>query len=197
MGSSEFVNYLGTEQDERDPAERDREYLPRSNDSSFRQRENRPVERVREHRIPRTSHQVVDKMQRLADQSHGGQLRENVMEIFEQLHPVDRQTFLRKSLILHWTNDIDRAAEALEDIKVDRETSIDMGVVQHERKDLKSIDVEEQLKLKTWMSKAFALIGTVTFVVVVFFTLVVGAVGSQNGAGFLDILLSIYELAKG
>lgn len=197
MGSNEFINYLGSEQDEGGPAGRGREYPSHCNDSSFRQRENRPVERVREHRIPRTSHQVVDKMQRLADQGHGGHLRDNVMEIFEQLHPVDRQTFLRKSLLLHWANDIDRAAEALEDIKVDRETSIDMGVVQHERKDLKTIDAEEQLKLKTWMSKAFALIGTLTFVVAVLFTLVMGVVGSQNGAGFLDTLLSIYELAKG
>ena len=197
MGSNELINYLGSEQDEGGPAERGREYPSHCNDSSFRQREHRPVERVREHRIPRTSHQVVDKMQRLADQGHGGQLRDNVMEIFEQLHPVDRQTFLRKSLLLHWANDIDRAAEALKDIKVDKETSIDMGVVNHERKDLKSIDVEEQLKLKTWMSKAFALIGTVTFVVTILFTLVMGAVGSKNGAGLLDTLLSIYELVKG
>lgn len=157
----------------------------------------RKEDRVRERRIPRTSHQVVDKMQRLADHNHGGLLRDNVMEIFEQLHPVDRQTFLKKSLLLHWENDIDRAVEALEDIKVDKETSIDMGVVQHERKDLRTIDAEEQIKLKTWMNKAFLVIGSSTFVLVVLFTLVMGAAGSEKGSTLLDTLLSIFELVKG
>ena len=136
-------------------------------------------------------------MQRLADHSHGGLLRYNVMEIFEQLHPVDRQTFLKKSLVLHWENDIDRAVEALEDIKVDKETSIDMGVVLHERKDLKGIDAEEQIKLKTWMNKAFLIIGSSTFILVVLFTLVMGAAGSEKGSTLLDTLLSIFELVKG
>ena len=193
MGDREFVNCLGSEQEEVGSVERVRTYSNTPSSREYVQKD----ERVRERRIPRTSHQVVDKMQRLADHSHGGLLRDNVMEIFEQLHPVDRQTFLRKSLLLHWENDIDRAVEALEDIKVDKETSIDMGVVQHERKDLKSIDAEEQIKLKTWMNKAFLIIGSSTFILVVLFTLVMGAAGSKKGSTLMDTLLSIFELVKG
>jgi len=193
MGDREFVNCLGSEQEEVGSVERVRTYSNTPSSREYVQKD----ERVRERRIPRTSHQVVDKMQRLADHSHGGLLRDNVMEIFEQLHPVDRQTFLKKSLLLHWENDIDRAVEALEDIKVDKETSIDMGVVQHERKDLRSIDAEEQIKLKTWMNKAFLVIGSSTFVLVVLFTLVMGAAGSEKGSTLLDTLLSIFELVKG
>lgn len=193
MGGREFVNCLGSEQEEVGSVERVRTYSNTPSSREYVQKE----ERVRERRIPRTSHQVVDKMQRLADHSHGGLLRDNVMEIFEQLHPVDRQTFLRKSLLLHWENDIDRAVEALEDIKVDKETSIDMGVVLHERKDLKGIDAEEQIKLKTWMNKAFLIIGSSTFILVVLFTLVMGAAGSEKGSTLLDTLLNIFELVKG
>lgn len=193
MGNSEFVNCLGSEQEEVGSVERVRTYSNTPSGREYVQKE----ERVRERRIPRTSHQVVDKMQRLADHSHGGLLRDNVMEIFEQLHPVDRQTFLKKSLLLHWENDIDRAVEALEDIKVDKETSIDMGVVRHERKDLTTIDAEEQIKLKTWMNKAFLVIGSSSFVLVVLFTLVMGAAGSEKGSTLLDTLLSIFELVKG
>jgi hypothetical protein len=193
MGGREFVNCLGSEQEEVGSVERVRTYSNTPSSREYVQKE----ERVRERRIPRTSHQVVDKMQRLADRDHGGLLRDNVMEIFEQLHPVDRQTFLKKSLLLHWENDIDRAVEALEDIKVDKETSIDMGVVQHERKDLRSIDAEEQIKLKTWMNKAFLIIGSSTFILVVLFTLVMGAAGSEKGSTLMDTLLSIFELVKG
>ena len=99
--------------------------------------------------------------------------------------------------MLHWENDIDRAVEALEDIKVDKETSIDMGVVQHERKDLKGIDAEEQIKLKTWMNKAFLIIGSSTFILAVLFTLVMGVAGSEKGLTLMDTLLSIFELVKG
>lgn len=193
MGGREFVNCLGSEQEEVGSAERVRTYSNSPSSREYVQKD----ERVRERRIPRTSHQVVDKMQRLADHSHGGLLRDNVMEIFEQLHPVDRQTFLKKSLLLHWENDIDRAVEALEDIKVDKETSIDMGVVQHERKDLKGIDAEEQIKLKTWMNKAFLIIGSSTFILAVLFTLVMGVAGSEKGSTLMDTLLSIFELVKG
>ena len=193
MGGREFVNCLGSEQEEVGSVERVRTYSNNPSSREYVQKE----ERVRERRISRTSHQVVDKMQRLADQNYGGLLRDNVMEIFEQLHPVDRQTFLKKSLLLHWENDIDRAVEALEDIKVDKETSIDMGVVQHERKDLKGIDAEEQIKLKTWMNKAFLIIGSSTFILVVLFTLVMGVAGSEKGSTLLDTLLSIFELVKG
>ncbi len=193
MSDREFVNCLGSEQEEVGSVERVRTYSNTPSSREYVQKE----ERVRERRIPRTSHQVVDKMQRLADHSHGGLLRDNVMEIFEQLHPVDRQTFLKKSLLLHWENDIDRAVEVLEDIKIDKETSIDMGVVQHERKDLSGIDAEEQIKLKTWMNKAFLIIGSLTFILAVLFTLVMGAAGSEKGSTFLDTLLSIFELVKG
>ena len=193
MGDRGFMNCLGSEQEEVGSVERVRTYYNTPSSREYVQKD----ERVRERRIPRTSHQVVDKMQRLADHSHGGLLRYNVMEIFEQLHPVDRQTFLRKSLLLHWENDIDRAVEALEDIKVDKETSIDMGVVLHERKDLKGIDAEEQIKLKTWMNKAFLIIGSSTFILAVLFTLVMGAAGSKKGSTLMDTLLSIFELVKG
>ncbi len=193
MSDREFVNCLGSEQEEVGSVERVRAYSNTPSSREYVQKE----ERVLERRIPRTSHQVVDKMQRLADHDHGGLLRDNVMEIFEQLHPVDRQTFLKKSLLLHWENDIDRAVEVLEDIKIDKETSIDMGVVQHERKDLSGIDAEEQIKLKTWMNKAFLIIGSLTFILAVLFTLVMGAAGSEKGSTLLDTLLSIFELVKG
>ena len=193
MGDKEFVSRLWSNREEVGSVEHVRTY---SNTPSSRE-DVEKEEHVLERRIPRTSHQVIDKMQRLADRDHGGLLRDNVTEIFEQLHPVDRQTFLKKSVLLHWENDIDRAVEALEDIKVDKETSIDMGVVQHERKDLSGIDAEEQIKLKTWMNKAFLIIGSLTFILVVLFTLVMGAAGSEKGSTFLDTLLSIFELVKG
>ena len=193
MSDRELAERLGSEQEEVGSIEDVRAYSKTPSSREYVQRE----ERVRERRIPRTSHQVVDKMQRLADQNYGGLLRDNVVEIFDQLHPVDRQTLLKKSLLFHWESDIDRAVEALEDIKIDKETSIDMGVVQHERKDLSGIDAEEQIKLKTWMSEAFLVVGSFAFVLVVLFTVVMGAAGSEKGSTLLDTLLSIFELVKG
>ena len=193
MGDKKFVSRLWSDREEVGCVEHVRTY---SNTPSSREHVEKE-EHVLERRIPHTSHQVIDKMQRLADRDHGGLLRDNVMEIFEQLHPVDRQTFLKKSVLLHWENDIDRAVEVLKDIKVDKETSIDMGVVQHERKDLKSIDAEEQIKLKTWMNKAFLVVGSFAFVLVVLFTVAMGAAGSEKGSTLLDTLLSIFELVKG
>lgn len=190
MGNDGFVNCLGTEQQEMGSVERVRTY---SDEPSHREYTPRP----RERRIPRTSHQVMEKMQRLADEQHGGALRENVIEIFEQLHPVDRQTFLKKSLILHWESAIDRAKEALEDIPVDRETSIDMGVVQHERKDLSAVDAEEQIKLKTWMNKAFFVTGVTVFVLASVFVFVFGNMGGDKTSTMMDVLLNIIDVAKG
>lgn len=193
MGDKKFVNRLWSDREEVGSVEHVRTYSNTPSGCEHVEKE----EHVLERRIPCTSHQVIDKMQRLADRDHGGLLRDNVMEIFEQLQPVDRQTFLKKSVLFHWEHDIDRAVEALKDIKVDKETSIDMGVVQHERKDLKSIDAEEQIKLKTWMNKAFLVVGSFAFILVVLFTLVIGAAGSEKGSTLLDTLLNIFELVKG
>lgn len=190
MSNDGFVNCLGTEQQEMGSMERVRTYSDEPSQREY-------IPRPRERRIPRTSHQVMEKMQRLADEQHGGALRENVIEIFEQLHPVDRQTFLKKSLILHWESAIDRAKEALEDIPVDRETSIDMGVVQHERKDLSAVDAEEQIKLKTWMNKAFFVTGVTVFVLASVFVFVFGNMGGDKTSTMMDILLNIIDVAKG
>lgn len=193
MSNSELVDCLGSERKEVGSVE-----STQTNPNTTSGREYmRKEERVRERRIPRTSNQVIDKMQRLADQSHDGHLYDSVMEIFEKLHPVDRKTFLKKSLLLHWENDIDRAVETLKDIRVDNETSIDMDVVRYERKDLTAIDAEEQIKLKTWMNIAFLVIGSTGSILVVFFTLVMHAAGSEKGSTLLDTLLSIFELVKG
>lgn len=148
----------------------------------------------KQRRIPRTSHQVLDKMQRVADEQHGGALRENVMEIFESLHPIDRATFLKKSLILHWEHDINIAREVLEDVKIDREISIDLNEVQHERTDLKSLDQEEQIKLKTWMNKAFFIIGVMAFIVMMFLSTVMGSEKGSNLSKMVDALSSVIEL---
>ena len=193
MSNSELVDRLGSERKEVGSVESTQTNPNTTIGLEYMRKE----ERVRERRIPRTSNQVVEKMQRLADQSHGGHLHDNVMEIFEKLHPVDRQTFLKKSLLLHWENDIDRAVETLEDIRVDKETSIDMDVVRYERRDLSAIDAEEQIKLKTWMNIAFLVIGSSASILAVFFTLVMHAAGSEKGSKLMDTLLSIFELVKG
>lgn len=153
--------------------------------------------RPKERRIPRTSHQVMDKMQRIADEHYGGALRDNVLEVFDRLHPIDRQTFLKKCLILYWEDDIDHATDELKDIKVDKETSIDMGVVKYERKDLREIDVEEQIKLKTWLNKAFLVLGCLAAIAVVSVTSIVGFVDGKNASGVFNNVLAIFGLFKG
>lgn len=151
----------------------------------------------KERRIPRTSQQVMDKMQRIADEHHDGALRENVIEIFDQLHPIDRQTFLRKCLILFWEEDINHVSESLKDVKVDKETSIDMSVLKSERKDLRQIDAEEQIKLKTWMNKAFFVIGAMSFAVIAAVTLITGELGGKKVNTLIDNLSTIIDLVKG
>lgn len=147
-----------------------------------------------EHRIPRTSHQVMDKMQRIADANYHGAIRENIIEIFDQLHPVDRQTFLRKCMILYWENDIDHTHAALSDIRIDSDTSIDLDIVRYERKDLKELDVAEQIKLKTWLNKAFVIFGAVFFVGIFLASAVFGLLDMKKVSETLDSLTAIFNI---
>lgn len=102
---------------------------------------------------------ILDQMQDMADERHSGDLQGNVLSIFSQLPSADKKTFLRKSLMLHWENFI---AEETEDIEFSG-VKINAEDVRLERENINELNAREQLKLKSWLTKAAAILATIAF----------------------------------
>ena len=76
----------------------------------------------RKSRIPRqTITQILDRMQKIADEDHDGDLQNNSLIIFEKLPTDDKRTLLRKSLMLQWETQIDLARHGTQDIMIEQE----------------------------------------------------------------------------
>lgn len=155
---------------------------------------NSPVERRREPRSRLTITQVLDLMQKKADELYEGELQNQALEVFEALSEGDRKTFLRKSLLLHWENQIELAKVGMQDIVIDQDTCIDPVAVEKERKSIEEINVEEQLRLKTWMHKAFFVIGVVCFAIVIGISTIAGNDTGTSSTEMIKQLNVVIEL---
>ena len=120
-----------------------------------------------------TISQILDFMQHRADDDYGGDLQDNSVAIFNQLSKDDKKTFLRKSLMLHWENQINRAREGKVDVIVE-DIVIDPHSIDNER-DLITVDnYIEQRKFKNFMLKGMLTLILLVFCGMVAMTFVLG-----------------------
>ena len=122
----------------------------------------RPKER-RGTKARATINQILEKMEEEADVNYQGNLPDNAVKIFTLLPIDDRRTFLRHSLNLLWAKRIELAQKGLQDIVIEESVRIDPTAVQVERKNLEEADIEEQMKLKTFVFKTFFILGILVF----------------------------------
>jgi len=147
------------------------------------------LDRRRTHRLTIT--QVLDEMQQIADTDFQGDLPDNALSVFNTLSEDDRKTFLRRSLELHWKNQIELAKNGMQDVVVEHEVVIDPVSVEKERKSIEEVEVEEQLRLKTWMSKVTFTLGLVVFGAIILITYFYGG----SSANITDILKRLNGVA--
>ena len=86
------------------------------------------VERRKDPKQRLTITQILDLMQRNADEQYNGDLPNNALAIFNQLSTGDKKTYLRKSLLLLWEEQITLAQSGMMDIKIDQEMVIRCGI---------------------------------------------------------------------
>lgn len=126
-----------------------------------------------------TISQILDRMQREADTNYQGDLPNNVSAIFSKLSVDDRKTFLRRSLELHWSNQIELAKNGMQDIVIEPDAVIDPVSVEKEKKSIEDMEVEEQIKLKMWMSKVSFSVGMVVLITIILVTYFYGPTSSN------------------
>lgn len=151
-------------------------------------------EKIERRKAPRlTITQILEEMQHQADIDFQGDLPDNAVTIFNRLNVGDKKTFLRRSLELHWHNQIELAKTGMQDIVVEQEVVIDPVSVEKERKAIEDVEVEEQLRLKTWMSKVAFTLGLVVFAAIILITYFYGG-SSSNITDILKRLNSVADL---
>jgi hypothetical protein len=125
-----------------------------------------PLSRPKERRGTKarsTINQILEKMEEEADVHYQGNLPDNAVKIFTWLPIDDRRTFLRHSLNLLWAKRIELAQKGLQDIIIEEKVRIDPTTVLAERKNLEAADIQEQMKLKTFVFKTFFILGILIF----------------------------------
>jgi len=137
--------------------------------------------------------QILDLMQSRADEQYNGDLPNNALTIFNQLNTGDKKTYLRKSLLLLWEEQISLAQSGMMDIKIDQEMVIDPVAVQKEKKSIEELNIEEQIKLKTWMHKFIFTVGILCFIAFIGITFALGGDKKDPGA-ILEHLNTILKL---
>ena len=136
--------------------------------------------------------QILDYMQHRADDLFGGDLQDNAISIFNQLHKDDKKTFLRKSLILHWENQINKAREGKVDVIIE-DIVIDPNSIDNER-DLIAVDnYVEQRKFKNFMLKGMLTLMLLIFGAMVAMTFMMGP-DKENSKMLLEHLSDILSV---
>lgn len=144
--------------------------------------------------LPRlTVSQVVDKMQHVADVDYKGDLQNNILPIFNEMPPGDKRTYLRKSLLLHWEKQIELANNGMQDVVIDKDkdTRIDPSSVAAERKQISDFNYHEQVKLKSWLIKAFFLGSLMLIVAFTVTSVLVGTFDISKTAGQIETIIEI------
>lgn len=136
----------------------------------------------RKNRTRMTITQILEHMQHVADDEYTGDLQENALTIFTQLNIGDKKTFLRKSLMLHWENQIAMNREGITDVAVE-DMVVDQKSIEHERKLIDDSNFIEQKKMKSLISKLFFMIGIVAFIAMFVMTTTLGP--AENTASSL------------
>lgn len=149
-------------------------------------------EKIDRRKAPRlTITQILEEMQHQADVDFQGDLPDNALTIFNRLNVGDKKTFLRRSLELHWQNQIELARTGMQDVVIEHEVVIDPVSVEKERKSFEDVELEEQLRLKTWMSKVTFTLGLVLFGAIILITYFYGG----SSANITDILKRLNGVA--
>ena len=151
-------------------------------------------EKIERRKAPRlTITQILEEMQHQADIDFQGDLPDNAVTIFNRLNVGDKKTLLRRSLELHWHNQIELAKTGMQDVVIEQDVVIDPVSVEKERKAIEDVEVEEQLRLKTWMSKVAFTLGLVVFAAIILITYFYGG-SSSNITDILKRLNSVADL---
>ena len=151
------------------------------------------VERRRDPKPRLTITQILDQMQRVADEEYGGDLQNNVLAIFTKLAAGDKKTLLRKGLLLIWEQQVELAKASMQDIVIDQETRIDQVAVVEERKKIEEVNAEEQIKLKTWIHKVGFVVSILLYVGIIGGTLAIGGTG-VSVTDMIKDLQKVFEL---
>lgn len=151
------------------------------------------AERRKETKSRMSISQILDFMQKTADDNFNGDLQNNMLAIFNQLQLGDKKTFLRKSLMLHWEHQIELAKGGLQDVVIDEKLTIDRTSVDMERKTISEVNYAEQAKMKSWFIKTMFIIGVLLFIAIVVFTYYTGSV-NEHSKDILEYLKDLFEL---
>lgn len=131
----------------------------------------------------KTISQILDEMQAQADEQHSGDLPTYALAIFNTLPKGDQRTFLRKSITLHWRDQIERAQASMTDIVVD-DIRIDPISVEKERIDIEELNRVELIKMKTWLNKVIFIAGLGSFVIFIFVVIMNDRLASKGWSIF-------------
>lgn len=147
-------------------------------------------------RAPRlTITEILDLMQREADLEFQGNLQDNALQVFNKLNMGDKRTFLRKSLMVLWEEQIKLAESGMQDIVVDQEIKINPVTVEMERLSIMADDRQAQQRLKVWMYQALFVLGVAGVMLVVLITLLFGADFGEQG--LMSSIKDVWQLFRG
>ena len=143
-----------------------------------------------------TISQILEHMQHQADDLYSGDLQGNIIQIFGKLSPDNRKTFLRKSLLLHWEDQINRAREGRIDVIVD-DITIDHGSVENERNLIANDNYVEQRKFKLFLTKFLFTSLAISFIAMIVLTVIMapeddGPKMLMENLGHLFSLLNVF-----
>jgi len=119
--------------------------------------------------------EILDLMQKKADLEFQGNLQDNILHIFNTLNMGDKRTYLRKSLMMLWEEQIKLAECGMQDVVVDQDTRINPVTVEMERLSLMADDRYAQQKLKVWMYQILFILGISGIMLLVVITLFLSA----------------------
>ena len=149
------------------------------------------VER-RKPKLPRmTITQILETMQHQADDEYGGDIQDNILPIFTHLSKDDKKTFLRKSLMFHWENQINRARDGKLDVFVD-DMVVDQFSIDNERSAIELDNYREQVKMKNRLAQIFLFIIMLAFIGMVAMTFILGP-DQDKGLKLLEHLDAILK----
>lgn len=149
---------------------------------------------------PPDPEKILKHMQHVADLGYGGELIENIVEIFDGLTYEDREVVLKGAALDIWNDVLDKAQEELNEILIrdgGQSVVIDRKLVEDQRDRLEVRNFEEQMKLKTWLLKAMVVVGVLSLVGMIVLTVIAGGPAVEvveESSGYLE---EIYKVIKG
>lgn len=125
--------------------------------------------------------QIMDGIQREADDMYHGEVGNNILSLFNRLPTDDKRTFLRSALVHLWKDQIQKEIDGRQDVCLDEEILINRDQVDWELKDIHEKNYQEQAHLKMWFTKVFFTFAVLLFVGVIVVTYMVDGSSETTG----------------